>query len=262
MSAFWPSTQGTITRRPLTVNAPYEKTATMQKLSAEAWRLVALAAITASLLAVTGWLWLNGQLTVDSIKALVAPAGVWAPLAYVVLASLLPVAFVPRVILTIAAAALFGFWQGVLLGTLAGMGGAMLGYGLGWKLGNPWLQKHGGKRAKWTTEFIDRHDVIAVLLGRVCPVMSCEVVSLASGIAGVRLRSYVIASVLGILPGSILYSAFGASLVANDGWATFWSFVVFAVLSIITVAWFWLVVKKDKREDALVEEADPEEQLG
>ncbi len=206
----------------------------------------------------TGWLAATNQLTVESIQGLIARAGVWAPVAYVLLASVLPVAFVPRMVLTAAAAALFGYTYGVVLGTVAGMGGALAGYWLGWKLGYPWIHKHGGRRAKWTMEFIDRHGFIAIILGRVCPVMSCEVVSLASGIAGVPLRSYVLATLVGILPGSFLYAAFGSSVVAKDqGWVTFWSMILFAGLSIATVGWFWLVVKNDKRADAGAEpEAD------
>src|SRR2546428_511405 len=77
------------------------------------------------------WLASRGELSTEAIRGLVAQGGLWSPLVYLVLATMLPIGWVPRFATTAVAGALFGFPLGVVLGLVGGVSGAMLGYAIG-----------------------------------------------------------------------------------------------------------------------------------
>jgi uncharacterized membrane protein YdjX (TVP38/TMEM64 family) len=219
-----------------------------RRLSGEEARFAILAALTA--LALGLLIRFRGRISVESVQELVRSYGGWSPVVYLALASLLPLAFVPRWLLTAAAGALFGIGRGAVLGLAGGMGGALAGYALGRVLGSPYLEKHGGRRALAMRGFIQRHGFVAVLLGRTNPAISCEAVSLASGIAVVRLPVYVTATALGMAPGSFLYAALGDSIAVNEVTVTFWSLIVLVVMSAVTGIWFWRAWRSDTAADS------------
>lgn len=221
----------------------------VQKVSREGFRFGALIALSIVLLASTAVLASQGRLDAAAIQAFVAKGGIWSPILYVFVAALLHIAWVPRAVLTAAAAALFGFTLGAVLGLAGGLLGAMIGYAMGKRLGHPYLDRKAGARGRLVLAFIARHGFLAIVLGRVNPAMSCELVSLCGGLAAVPMRRYVPASVVGMLPGSILYAAFGASIVAEDaGWVMATSIAGFVVLSVVTGVWLWALWKRDLRQ--------------
>ncbi|MBW3551498.1 MAG: VTT domain-containing protein, partial [Proteobacteria bacterium] len=115
--------------------------------------------------------------------------------------------------------------------------------------GNPYLERNAGKRGKQVLAFIGRHGFPAVVLLRICPAMSCELVSLAGGLAAMPPRTYLGASFVGMLPGSILYAAFGSSLVQkDDAWVTVTTVALFAALSLGTVVWLRRIWRREASE--------------
>lgn len=217
----------------------------------EGLRFSALIALSVGLLATTAVLASQGRLDAVAIQTFVARGGIWSPILYVFLAAFLHLAWVPRAVLTAAAAALFGFTLGAMLGLAGGLAGAMLGYALGNRLGHPYLDRKAGARGRLVLAFVSRHGFLAIVLGRVNPAMSCELVSLCAGLAAVPMRRYIPASIVGMLPGSILYAAFGASLVSRDtGWVMASSIAGFVVLSVVTGFWLWALWKRDLRQGA------------
>lgn len=218
----------------------------MRKVSKEGFRFGVLIALSVGLLAATALLASQGRLDAAAIQSFVAKGGVLSPILYVVVATFLHIAWVPRSVLTAAAAALFGFTLGAVLGLAGGLLGAMIGYAMGKRLGHPYLDRKAGKRGRLVLAFISRHGFLAIVLGRVNPTMSCELVSLCGGLAAVPMRRYIAASVVGMLPGSVLYAAFGASIVAEDsGWGLGLSIAGFVVLSLVTGVWLWKLWKRD-----------------
>lgn len=206
-----------------------------------------LLAIAAATLAVSAWLASRGLLTVDAIRGLVAQGGLWSPLLYLVLAAILPIGWVPRLVTTAVAGALFGFPLGCVLGLVGGVAGGMLGYAIGFQLGHPWVEAHAGPRGRKVLSFVARRGFAAIVLGRICPAMSCELISLGSGIAAIPMRTFVPATVVGMFPGSILYAALGASIVEETHAVTLASVVVFGVLSLVTGIWIWRLWKLDEQ---------------
>ena len=88
--------------------------------------------------------------------------------------------------------------------------------------------------------FLRRHGFLAVFLMCVCPIVPCEIVSLTSGALALPLGSFALASLLGMLPGSILYAAFGSSLLDPEAVSIrLGSLAGFAALTLITGVILW-----------------------
>jgi uncharacterized membrane protein YdjX (TVP38/TMEM64 family) len=218
-------------------------TAATRDFSFERVRLAVLLILTATALGLG--LMYRDRLSLEAVQSVVRSYGWWSPVAYLAMASVLPLAFVPRWLLTAVAGAVFGTVPGAALGLAGGLGGAVSGYALGRLLGSPYLEKHGGRRALAIRGFLRRNGFIAVALGRTNPAISCEAISLASGITVVPWRVYLAATVLGMAPGSLVYAALGDGIAMNETATTVGSLAVLLVLTSATGVWFWRAWKAD-----------------
>lgn len=221
----------------------------MRAVSREGLRFFVLVGLTVGLLAITIWAASTGRLTEEKLQALVAAGGIWSPILFVVIATLGPVAWVPRMMTSIVAGALFGLAGGSALALVGGVGGGLAGYGMGRSLGHDYVMKKIGPRGKAVAEFLGRRGLPAIALGRISPITNCAAISLGSGLIGLPLRIYVPATIVGMLPGSILYAAFGAAVLTEDAaWTSAVSGAVALVLAAGTGWWLWRMWLRDKAE--------------
>lgn len=221
----------------------------MRPVSREGVRFLILIGLMVGLLAVTAWAGYTGRLTEEKLQALVAAGGIWSPILFIVVATLAPLAWIPRMMTSIVAGALFGLAGGTLLALIGGLGGALAGYWMGHSLGHDYVMKKIGPRGKSVAEFLGRRGLPAIALGRISPITNCEAISLGSGLIGLPMRVYLPATIVGMIPGSFLYSAFGAAVLTEDAaWTTAVSATVAILMTAATVWWLWRMWKKDKAE--------------
>ncbi len=140
--------------------------------------------------------------------------GPWGPVllaaAYVVACVL----FVPGSILTLGA----GFLFGVVYGSMAVSVGSVLGATAAFLVGRTLLRKSIEGRIASYPRFraIDRavgeQGFKIVLLTRLSPIFPFNLLNYAFGLTNVRLWQYVLASWIGMLPGTIMYVYLGSAL--------------------------------------------------
>lgn len=185
----------------------------------------------------------NHWLTVEGLQAMIGRYGIVSPLVYVVVATLLVVAWFPRSLLSMVAGALFGTALGSALALLMGVLSALGGYAMGAALGQAYLDRRATGRSRQIVAFIKRRGFLAVLAGRIFPLFPTELVSVASGTTGIGLGPYTLASTLGIAPGAFLFTAFGASLLDPESrwisWATAAAFLLMTVVASIYMKKLW-----------------------
>ncbi len=182
----------------------------------------------------------RGWLDRETLRATIAAGGPWAPVWFVVAGSLLPLGWVPRSVVTATGGALFGTAAGAGLGLLAGVLAALAGYGMGRALGADYVARRMGPRGRAFAGFLSRRGFLAVFLGRTCPLMNCEAVSLASGLLALPMRRYVAATLAAMAPTSLLYAAIGSSIVAREATTLrFTVAVVYVATTIVTAAVLW-----------------------
>jgi uncharacterized membrane protein YdjX (TVP38/TMEM64 family) len=127
----------------------------------------------------------------------------------------------PVLVLIAATAAALGPWLG--LGTAAAgvLASASITYAIGRWVGLKPLQNFLGRRFERARKQIVGNGVVAVALIRMVPVAPFSIVNLAAGASGILFSDYLIGTILGMAPGLIAISVFGAQiadLVTEPSW--------------------------------------------
>jgi uncharacterized membrane protein YdjX (TVP38/TMEM64 family) len=159
------------------------------------------------------------------------PLGWTALLAALALATLAPV---PRTALSVLAGVLAGFWAGFALALASGVLGALAGFGLARRLGRDAVTRLAGPRLAGADELLARRGTVAVLTGRLVPVVPFTLVSYAGGLSGIRLRDYLLGTAAGLVPGTVLHVSIGATVgAAGDGRGLLLSLVPLALALVV-----------------------------
>lgn len=156
--------------------------------------------------------------TLEHILAWVDGLGAWGP---VILAGIYIAACVlmlPGSILTLGAGALFGVVVGTVVVSIASTIGATLAFLVGRYLARDWVAAKLARRPNFAA--IDRavglNGFKIVLLTRLSPVFPFNLLNFGYGLTPVPLGKYVLASWIGMIPGTIMYVYLG-SLVGLAG---------------------------------------------
>ncbi len=164
---------------------------------------LAVAAITV-VVAAAGWTDAN------RLRDSVAGAGPLAPFVFALLFAVLTLAPWPKNVMSAAAGFLFGMPVGVLA-VLAGANlGALVAFGLARALGRDAVVRWTGPGLVRAEEVLQRRGFLSVLVARLVPVVPFTIINYAAGLSPVRLRDYVLATLIGMLPGTVTYVALGA----------------------------------------------------
>lgn len=169
--------------------------------------------------------------------------GPWGPILFILLYIVSCVALVPGSVLTIGGGALFGVVQGSIYVSVAATLGATAAFLVGRYLTRDWVTRKIG--AHPTFAAIDK--AVAddgwriVFLTRLCPLFPFFLMNYAYGLTRVSLRHYVLATWLGIIPGSTLFVYIGSLAQAGGqqttpiGWAWKGFILITAVLSVVYI---------------------------
>ena len=180
------------------------------------------------------------SLDIEAIKAYILSFGLLAPFvsfALMVFQSIL--APLPAFLITFANAALFGWVYGALLSWSSAMVGALLCFYIAKFLGREVVEKLTSKMALESVDaFFEKHGVYAILIARLLPFISFDIVSYAAGLTRMSLRSFLIATGLGQLPATLIYSYAGEML--TGGARTF----VYGLLILFSVSVLVYLIKR------------------
>jgi len=129
-------------------------------------------------------------------------------LAYV----LATVLFLPGSILTLGAGFAYGVIEGAAIVWVAANAGAALAFLLGRTLAREWIAAKVAANPRFAA--IDRavgvQGLKIVLLTRLSPAFPFNLLNYAYGLTGVRFRDYLLASLVGMVPGTIMYVYLGS----------------------------------------------------
>ena len=122
------------------------------------------------------------------------------------------VAVLPGSILTLALGFAYGPVWGLAIASLASVTGATCAFLLGRTLLRDWAaQKVGGSaRARAIEAAVEREGFKLVLLLRLSPIVPFNLLNYVLSLTSVRPGTYVLASFVGILPGTVLYVYLGS----------------------------------------------------
>lgn len=161
---------------------------------------------------------------------------------------------IPGTILTLAGGAVFGLWWGTAFNWLGAVVGANLAYLLARYLGRDGITQILGDRArKWPAmERLDRavlnHGFRGMLTLRLIPVVPFNALNFGGGLVGMGWPAYALATGIGILPGTFIYTMFADALLEGSTRASRAAFIRMALAGALLVflSFLPLILKKLK----------------
>lgn len=119
---------------------------------------------------------------------------------------------IPASPFTLAGGALFGFWHGFLLNWLGATTGAFLAYLFAGSLCGDGCRALLGRRADAMEQLAAEHGLLGTLRLRLIPIVPFSLLNFGAALAGVRRRDYLVATAVGVIPGTAVYTFFAESL--------------------------------------------------
>mgnify|MGYP006274231167 FL=1 len=164
--------------------------------------------------------------------------------------ALATVLMMPGSILTLGAGLLFGVVWGTVTVSIASTTGAALAFLVGRFFARDWVASKVSGRPKFQAidRAVGREGFKIVLLTRLSPIFPFNLLNYGYGLTGVKFWTYVLASWIGMLPGTIMYVYFGSlarnvAAVAAGREKTTADYVFYGIGLVVTVAVVVLVTR-------------------
>src|SRR5262245_42398703 len=144
--------------------------------------------------------------------ARVRDLGWWGPLVFAAVYAVTGLV-IPGSILTLAAGFAFGVVLGTVVVSAASVTTAALAFWLGRTLARGWVEAKVAASPKFRAidQAVAENGFKIVLLTRLSPAFPFTLLNYAFGLTKVRFRDYLVASWLGMLPGTVLYVYLGST---------------------------------------------------
>jgi uncharacterized membrane protein YdjX (TVP38/TMEM64 family) len=173
------------------------------------WRIVVAGVVAAGILAALFLLPTRQYLValLDWIRGL----GMWGPIAMVGIYVVACVLFLPGSLLTLGAGFGFGLLEGTVVVSIGSVLGVSAAFFLGRTVARPYVERWIASNPRF--QAIDRavaeEGFKIVLLTRLSPVFPFNLLNYGFGVTRVSFRDYLLASWIGMLPGTVMYVYFG-----------------------------------------------------
>lgn len=200
-----------------------------------------------------------GSANVDTVVAFIRSYGAYAmAFSFALMVFQSAIAPLPAFLITFANAAIFGWWQGAILSWTSSMAGAALCFYLARALGRDTVEKYAGKGALASVEgYFEKYGSRTILICRLLPFVSFDAISYFAGLTPIKFWPFFIATGVGQLPATIIYSYVGGMLTGGV------KYFVTALLCIFSLGILVMIVRRiymerqEKKKQAM-EAAQPE----
>lgn len=160
----------------------------------------------------------------------------WSPLVFVPIYALGTAFGLPGTIPTLAGGAIFGVARGMLFNTIGANLGAFFAFLIARYLGRDFVARVLRGRGADIDEKIGDHGFSTILYLRLIPLVPFNALNFSAGISRVSLRDYVLGSLIGMVPGTLVYTYFADALIRGTAEArkeAFMNFLIAATLLVV-----------------------------
>lgn len=181
----------------------------------------------------------------DQLKLLVKEHGVLGPLIFIGVQLLqVLIAPIPGQVVSMLSGALFGPWLGTLYSMLGMALGFTLIFLLAKNLGRPFVERF------VSAKYLDKFDYVSKTNGPVVlflifltPFFPDDIISLLAGLSPIRIRTLMLVSLAGRLPGTLVLALLGSGIADADARLIV---SIVTILLIIGMVCFWQRARIDK----------------
>ena len=173
------------------------------------------------------------QLVLEQIK----PLGFWAPVMFVLFYVVSCVAMIPGSVLTLGGGAIFGLVEGSIYVSIGATLGATAAFLSGRYFARDWVMAKIGAHPTFAAldQAVANEGWRIVLLTRLCAIFPFFLLNYGYGLTRVSMRHYVVATWIGIIPGStvLVYVGSLAQTSAQTASPIGWAWKTFALISVL-----------------------------
>lgn len=163
----------------------------------------------------------------------------------------------PSFLLTFANAAVFGWWQGAILSWTSAMAGAAMCFMIARVAGRDAVVKITSEAAlKSMDEYFERYGSNTILICRLLPFVSFDFVSYAAGLTSMGMVPFLIATGIGQLPATLVYSYVGGMLTGGTKLFVTALLIMFAISGMVVLIRRIYNEKHSPSDDGRKEEND------
>ncbi len=139
----------------------------------------------------------------------------WGPVGFILIYGVGCVVAFPGSILTLCGGAIFGMAWGTLYNVLASNLGATLAFLMARYFGRDFVSRFMKGRIESFDEKVARHGFRFIFTLRLIPLVPFNGLNLGSGLSKIKYRDYLLGSVIGMLPGTFIYTYFADALLGG-----------------------------------------------
>jgi len=149
------------------------------------------------------------HINIDNIQGIVESFGILGGGAFLILATIRPLLFIPSPVFFLLGGVLFGVPRGTLLNVAGLLMGAIICYYLANRFSSFIIDIFGDKYIKRLKKIEERDAIKTLFSMRVTPGFPFDPISYASGISGLKIKYFIIGTFLGSTPKIFIYTLLG-----------------------------------------------------
>ena len=162
----------------------------------------------------------SGNLDSAALEAWIVQFGPWAPVVFICAYILATVLFLPGLLFTLAAGALFGPYLGTVYALVGATVGATISFLVARYVLAEWIVSRTPARVQRVIEGVEDEGWRFVAMTRLIPFIPFNALNYVLGLTRIRLAAYVLASLVFMAPGAAAYAYLGhagRSLATGEG---------------------------------------------
>lgn len=179
----------------------------------------------------------------DALAMLLHQAGPWKVGVFITAHIIATAIGVPGTILVLVGGAVFGLVLGTIWSVIGATLGAIAAFGLARYLFHDWFKERFSHHPRFQglNRMIHRQGLRCVMTIRFAPISPFNVVNFLFGLTTVRLEAYAIGTLVGIIPGTLLYTWLGVSgMQALQGKSLIPLIVCLSLLALLSAIPVWV----------------------
>ncbi|RPF50101.1 TVP38/TMEM64 family protein [Aquisalibacillus elongatus] len=173
----------------------------------------------------------------EDIRNIILTAGWFSPVYYILLFMFRPLVLFPASVFSIVGGLAFGSVWGFFLAITGATAGAAVAFWISRKLGEDTFKKLKNQKVLDLKHHFEERGFLYILLLRLLPVINFDLISYGVGLSKVRFMEFLKATLIGIIPGTLIYAFLGASLVEGNRWTVTMVVFIYIVLVLVPILW-------------------------
>lgn len=187
--------------------------------------------------------------SIEQVANIIRSWGIAAPVLSILLMILQSfIAPIPSFLIGGANGAVFGIWFGTLISWFGAMLGALGTFYLSRVFGEAFVKKFQSAKGLWekVDEISNKQGFKVIIIGRLLPFVSFDFLSYAAGLSNMKLIPFLVATGIGMIPGTIAYVVLGNEMSKLSSYSKIITMIVISAIIIFLISYFAKVIMKKR----------------